>query len=79
MQSTMQTGFIYIKNSDFATTLSDPDRLSVPNFCKIRRETAEELANINAPEAARRCLFSYLVYRKFPNKGAGRVGKEMVE
>ena len=34
-----------ISNSDFATTLSDPDRLSVPNLVKIRQETAEELDN----------------------------------
>ena len=34
-----------IHNSDFTTTLSDPDRLSVPNFVKIHQETAEELGD----------------------------------
>ena len=34
-----------IPNSDFATTLSDSDRLSVPGFVKIHRETAEEMGD----------------------------------
>ncbi len=33
------------RNSDTITSLSDPDRLSVPNFVKIGRETVKELVN----------------------------------
>ncbi len=50
-----------IRNSDVATTLSDPDRLSVLDFVKIHREMTEELGNEKAPEAAWLCLFSHLV------------------
>ncbi len=51
-----------LQNSYFLMALSDPTRLSVPDFVKICQETAEELGRKKASEAACLCLFSYLIW-----------------